>query len=144
MPQGAVAEELRDLAESRIATAVGRGQAPADTPGPSAAFNELLRGRDAYSPEAAGGQSIAPFQSAKLISMPDDVTDAPSDVDLVSNADHYLGGGLERMLRPESEWETRDAELALIRPHIDPALKRSRRKYITVVRRLFSSGLFRP
>ena len=141
--RSAASEELRSLAESRISEAVGHQRAPADTPGPRAAFRELLHGRDAYAMESSGGQNIAPFRSAKGISMPDDVRGAPTVSSLVSDADFYFGNGLERMLRPESEWEMREEELAQIRPHVDPALTRSRRKYLSVVRRLIHSGLFR-
>ena len=137
------AEEFTVLAESRLSDVLRQQRAPADTPCPAAAFRELLRGRDAYASQASGGQNIAPFRSAKLISMPDDVRDAPAVADLVSDADFYLGNGLERMLRPESEHVARDSELAGIRPHVDPSLLRSRRKYLAVVRRLLKSGLFR-
>ena len=141
--RGDAASALKEQAESRISDILGRQAPPADTPPPAAAFRELLRGRDAYASVASGGQNIAPYRSAKLISMPSSVDDAPLVTSLVSDADFYLGGGLERMLRSSSEESVRDAELAHIQPHTDPALRRSRRKYLAVVRRLVSSGLFR-
>ena len=85
---------------------------PADTPSPSAAFQELLRGRNAYASESSGGPNIAPFRSAKTISMPASVEEAPAVTSLVESADYYFGGGLERMLRPECERDARDDELS--------------------------------
>ena len=140
--RGGAASALREQAESRVAGIVDRQQPPADTPAPAEAFRELLRGRDAYAGVASGGQNIAPYRSAKLISMPESVEDAPAVSTLVSEGEFYLGGGLERMLRPDTEREMRDEELARIRPHTHPALMRGRRKYLAVVERLVSSGLF--
>ena len=76
------------------------------------------------SSSACLGQSMTPQPIASL-------TDAAND---------YFGGGHECMLRLDSEWEARDLELARIKPHVDPALVRSKRKYISVAKKLVGSG----
>ena len=75
--------------------------------------------------------------------MPDSVDAAPSVANLVKEADFYLGNGLERMLRPESENGERDEEVsreAACRPSFAST---PGKLYFAVVRRLVRSGLFR-
>ena len=139
---GCRARELREQAESRIAAVVACQQPPANMPAPAVAFRELLRGRDVNGHESSGGENIAPYRPASDISMPDSVHDAPSVASLVAGADLYFGNVLEQMLRPDSERDARDEERSRIKPHVDPALRRHRRKFIAVLKRLVSSGLF--
>ena len=47
------------------------------------------------------------------------------------------------MLRPASGIGERDEEKSRVKPHVDPALLRHRRKFVAVVRRLVRSGMFR-
>ena len=133
---------LQKLAVARVEKLVRAQPPPSETPSEQAAFLELLRGRSVYATGAETGLSLAAFRSPSQVSMPQDVHGAPRVEDLASDGEHYLGKGLQRMLRPASDADIVQEELLHIRPYVDPALLRSRHKYIALVRRLVATGLF--
>ena len=76
-------------------------------PSQRAAFLELLKGRGVYDVDAAG-MSLAPFTTVSAISMPTSTAGSPWLVDVApSPALHYLGKGMQRMLRTEQEFNER-------------------------------------
>eukprot|EP00959_Pyramimonas_sp_CCMP1952_P089736 1877659-Pyramimonas_sp.AAC.1 len=86
--------------------------------------------------------NVAPFQ-LRLVSLPADVSTAPSVYDLVDQQGClFLEGCGERMLRDISEFvDLRRREP--VKPCSDPRLGRSRRRCLRFIRRLRSIGMLR-
>ena len=116
---------------------------PSETPSSQAAFQELLRGRSVYGIGADGGLSLATFRSPSQVSMSDDVASVPSVLDLVPDSDHYFGQGMQRMLRTCDDYKELCEKLGPVKVYTDRKLLASREKYLSLIRRLVESGLFR-
>ena len=102
-------------------------------PSCEAALRELLAGRDDYhSPSSPVG--LAPY-NLELISLPDDVKQAPYAVDLLGEDDRRYLLEQERMLRPGPASESRAPD-----PYWDPALRHSPRRYRQFIKKLDSIG----
>ena len=55
----------------------GNQRAPPDTPGPAAAFRELLRGRHIYEDGADAGLNVARYTTPENVSLPTTLEGSP-------------------------------------------------------------------
>eukprot|EP00438_Fugacium_kawagutii_P024261 Skav223122 [mRNA] locus=scaffold419:830256:833692:- [translate_table: standard] len=118
-----------------LEAAVGRASNLGDlscVPSQEAALRELLHGQDGYS-ELSTPASLAPF-NLELISLPQDLDDAPRAEDLLSVEDRRYLEVQERMLRDTP----RDEHSTLVKPYWDPALKNNPRTYRKFIQKLHS------
>ena len=98
------------------------------------AGSQLMRGRAVYSADAVN-DNLAPY-AAGLISLPDDISDAPMIENLVGeDCQMFLQREGERMRRPASEVSA-DPLFTELKAYSDPGLVRHRRHYAEFVRDL--------
>lgn len=112
---------------------------PAEALTPQEASRELLRGRVGYELDPAN-PNLAPYKEGS-VSLPGDVKGAPMVRDLLPEEDQAMLDGFDqRMLREREEFEQLSAA-STIKPYMDPALQRNKRRYKRFLQDLQGRGL---
>lgn len=105
------------------------------------AENKLRRGRGPYLTDPVVHTGPSPY-SHDRVSLPQGTWDCPLLRDIASDAAlKLLTDWKTRMLRPPVEVEELDASLGILPTYIDPVLKRQRRTYIRLIKRLLKLGM---
>ena len=135
--------DLQEKAHARLRKLVTMHQPQTAIPSTQAAFQELLRGRAVYG-DSAVNPNLATFSSVARVSMPTSLAGSPYLNDVLPHDQlHHLEGSLQRMLRDTHEFEAVRDQGGLPEPYWDPMLRKSRRKYIQLMRALLRLGLVR-
>ena len=100
-------------------------------------FREILRGRAGYAADTTQ-RFLAPYQPT-LLAVSLDTSQAPFARDIVSDEARSNLDGIERMMRPEEQTNSLDSLYGAITSYIDPVLKRSRRHYVCLPKRLHAA-----
>ena len=87
--------------------------------------------------------SLTVFQSSR-VARPQDASNAPDLVSLLSSAQSYVDALLQRMLRPDSEVADIEARLGPASRYVDPVFQyRRRHQYVGFIRDLVKAGWLR-
>ena len=131
---------LQASACARVKELVESQARPEAAPAEKAAYLELLKARSEYDMPDGSGANLVTLRNAAQVSMPVSVKDAPFIADLLPDAAHYFGDGLERMLLSADEFSNLSTPPVV--PYMCRGLRGSRRRYLAFVRRLVKAGLF--
>ena len=104
-----------------------------------AALSALLRSEAGYE-QASGVGDVAVYKQGS-VSLPSDVSDAPSVFDISPGSTLRHLEDFDGMLRPLSELQNLDDTLGRVEPYMDPVLGSDRRQYLAFLEDLDRRGL---
>ena len=134
---------LRMEVQQKIERSVLRWGVPPGGLNAREAMQKLQRGRGSYHAEPVAHTGPSPYSNDRL-ALPPDTRDCPLLRDIASDASlMMLADWKTRMLRPPEEVAELNASLGILPIYIDPVLRRQRRAYVRLVKRLLKLHMVR-